>query len=73
MFSRTRVVTSLTPHSRLLVSGLVLPEFTRVAASVGWTLYRARGLADRWGLSAGGTRLGRTPRWPGRPESARGW
>ncbi len=49
MLSRTRVVTSLTPRSRLLVSGLVLPEFTRVAASVGWRLYRVRGLADRWG------------------------
>jgi len=49
MLRRTRVVTSLTPRSRLLVSGLVLPKFTRVAVSLGWKLYWARGLADRWG------------------------
>ena len=34
MLGGTRVVTSLTPRSRLLVSGPVLPKFTRVAVSV---------------------------------------
>ncbi len=35
MFGGTRVVTSLTPGSRLLVSGLVLPEVTGAIASLG--------------------------------------
>ena len=66
MLGRTRVVTSLTPGSRLLVSDLVLPQFTEAdcvaRAGAGQPGCCAGGNSGRYGRSSRARPLGLGPR-----------